>query len=247
MADSAHRFDFLTLATKIVGNPLFNDEGEFSWSKFGKDVGQIVNNAPVFNCMLGPISKEIKVRKAIVRREKEDMSGTAQKPEEISQGQDDDKDGDEATNERLKVLHNKIMEVMPHADGTEGEQQVFDLFKLLVDPADNVQTIENIFDLSFLIKEKKVLTDFTVGEHGIRTPVVFGIDQNKMHESGLGTDKKQMILSVNMQDLSTFRKYLYPNYLPDGSGDVNALHRTDPLYDARDAAHSAALVSAVFR
>jgi hypothetical protein len=44
------------------------------------------------------------------------------------------------------------MKEMP-SDGDEQQEQLpFDLLKLLVDPADNVQTIENFFDFSFLIK-----------------------------------------------------------------------------------------------
>jgi hypothetical protein len=155
MSDSAHRFDFSLLATKIAAK--YSREEGFSWTKFGKDVGHINNNAPSFSTMLGPISKEVKVRKVAVRKEKESMNMIAERPEEISQ---DDKDGDEATNERLKVLHRLIMKEMP-SDGDEQQEQLpFDLLKLLVDPADNVQTIENFFDFSFLIKVWMEISSF---------------------------------------------------------------------------------------
>ena len=141
MADLSHRFDFGAFANKVQSK--YSRDGNFSWTDFGLDVGHIVTSIPVFETMLGPMKKEMKVRKVAERKNKERNLAINEKPEDVEQ---DAEEENEETNSRLKCLHKVIMQ--------EDKEQVepFDLLKLLIDPEDNVQTIENFFDYSFLVK-----------------------------------------------------------------------------------------------
>lgn len=141
MADLSHRFDFGSFAAKVQSK--YSRDGNFSWTDFGLDVGHIITGVPLFETMLGPMKKEIKPRKVAVRRERERNVAENEKPEEVEQ---DASESNEETNSRLKSLHKVIMQ-------EENDQvEPFDLLKLLIDPEDNVQTIENFFDFSFLVK-----------------------------------------------------------------------------------------------
>lgn len=141
MADLSHRFDFAAFAAKVQGK--YSRDGNFNWTDFGLDCGHIVTGVPVFETMLGPMKKEIKVRKVAVRKERERNTALNERPEEVEQ---DANESNEETNSRLKSLHKMIMQ-------EENDQvEPFDLLKLLIDPEDNVQTIENFFDFSFLVK-----------------------------------------------------------------------------------------------
>ncbi len=147
MIDSAITFDPDSAFHTIRGR--FTDQNDhISWTKLGDELASISTGAAAVETMVGPMAKEAKIRKAIVRAVKDrELAGlSAEKPEEMEQGEDD---ADEATNERLKKLLDVIMETTLE---NEDERHTLDLLKLLVDPADNVQTIENFFDYAFLVK-----------------------------------------------------------------------------------------------
>jgi hypothetical protein len=149
MLDSSFQFNFQSLATKV--SEKFSHKGVFSWTNFGKSVQHLdQSRVPEFSCMLGPMNKGEKLRKQMTKKNKEDMNDIVTEiPEEIFQ---EDQDGDEATNERLKVLYDLFATKITNTAKGGKEYPVFDMLRLLVDPSDRVQTIENFFDFSFLIK-----------------------------------------------------------------------------------------------
>lgn len=136
--------DFAALANRISN--MFKPENcnNMDWTAAGLHIGQLMNFCVSADTMLGPLSKEEKIRKAPVRKAKEQLDSVIQKPQEISvEGADKDDD----TNERVT----KLMDVTNQLHETS-HGKGFDLLKLLVDPEDNVQSVENFFDFSFLVK-----------------------------------------------------------------------------------------------
>jgi hypothetical protein len=136
MNDAVHNFDFDLLANNIARRCV----GNFSWTTFGKEIGVVVTMVSPHQTMLGPIAKEMKARKATQRRAQKE-TGPAEKPIEIDQDEED-----ESTNERLNRLREAI------SDSVKNGHPQIDLLNLLIDKEDVVQTIENFFDFSFVVK-----------------------------------------------------------------------------------------------
>mmetsp|Transcript_39969 Transcript_39969/g.40763 ORF Transcript_39969/g.40763 Transcript_39969/m.40763 type:complete len:158 (+) Transcript_39969:136-609(+) len=108
----------------------------------------------------------------------------------------------------------------------------------LVDHEDRVQTIENFFDLSFLIKDKHVIN--TINSDGM--PMTLPVN-NEREESILEKErgiisgsKKQMVLSLSMQQLAELSEFM------SGSPPC-PLHREDSLYTAADAREQADILA----
>jgi hypothetical protein len=161
-----HNFEALCLKLKDFYS-VINEKGQantdhIDWTVLGFEVAHIKPITTSFTTMTGPFQKEEKTRKPITRRKatnEDEKNAPVEKPKEIIQTGDEDKN--EATNERVKklisVVRNLTDESNEHKSSSSpsaggGGEIGFDLLSLLVDPVDDVQTIENFFDFSFLIK-----------------------------------------------------------------------------------------------
>ena len=218
-----NQFDFEHISDGIryLGN---SDEGaEFSWVEVGKHLNCLFRGIPSMNIMLGCIDKEPKVRKRIVKKAKQsNESMVTTVPSEIIQSQkDNENETNEATNERIHHLYTTIQE--------KGD----DLLQLLINPKDNVQTIENFFDFSFLIKDKRVME--SLNDQGL--PIAYKTNPHALNKSEDG-NRRQLILSLNMKDLLDIAEIL------QDEGKAHKLHRDDILYAARNAHEQADIVAA---
>jgi Nse4 C-terminal len=112
---------------------------------------------------LGPLRREVKQRKEQApKKAKERLEET--QADQIEQAEEDE---DEATNERVGQLQKTILTLSNRdssssssssSQSTTGDVgEPVDMIRLLVDPKDLVQTVENLFDFTFLIKEKIML------------------------------------------------------------------------------------------
>lgn len=115
------------------------------------------------------------------------------------------------------------------------EESFVDLLQLLVDPSDDIQTVENFFDFSFLIKEKKVTV---VIDDATQLPQVISIPEGKNEDIPI-----QTVLSMNMKDIKELRMIMnriksepsLTRKLPGGyMKTYPTLHRDDDLYSAPD-------------
>lgn len=200
-----------------------DEDGEFSWIQIGRQLSCLFRSVPPIKMMLGSIDKEPKSRKQTIKKAKQNSEHLATTvPSEIIQSQNDNKiEMNEATNERIHHLYTSIHE--------KGD----DLLQLLINPQDNVQTIENFFDFSFLIKDKRVME--SLDENGI--PYAYKTNPHALTKSE-DTNRKQMILSLNMKDLTEIAQLL------QDEGKAHKLHRDDELYSAIDAHEQADIVAA---
>ena len=107
------------------------------------------------NTFNGPMQKEKKLRAKPVRQVKEDIRNATTTKCEVLDNQDEETDiVTEATVKRQRILKETVAEVSEN-------KNPFNILELLVDPVDDVQTVENIFDFSFLLKEKRVVIDIS--------------------------------------------------------------------------------------
>lgn len=176
-----HNFETLALRLKELfgvseeggrssGRRASGAEDYIDWSTFGLEVQPILATPVPLTTMVGPFQKEERIRKAPVRRkenEEDNKNVGPEKPKEVQQNGEEELN--EATNVRVQNLLTKVRDLtyrrnsnkrkrsQEDDDEASGDEVGFDLLELLVDPVDDVQTIENFFDFSFLIKEKAVI------------------------------------------------------------------------------------------
>ena len=212
MDDVSRRYDFDTFAERLQEH-FMSDEGYIDWNRLGKDCGTLFRTIPPFNVMRGLLGKESvpKVRKQVEKRGPKDTSA-ADKPEEIFQGnvkkegkESEDDDVNEATTVRLNKLM-KLLEThaVAQTGKSEDEKVKLRMLDLLVDTSEiggKVQTIENFFDYSFLVKEKKVVMGIISEED----PTPIAMFTNKLHEEH---QNHQHVLTVGMKDLHEAQKLL---------------------------------------
>lgn len=175
LSDFSKKHNFESLTTKLKDYFCFVDEkgqahiDRIDWGTLGAEVSKMMLTTAPLNTMVGPFHKQEKVRKPITKRKsnEEDKFTQVEKPKEIIQTGDDDKN--EATNERVKNLITIVRALTDEINDQRNTESSpsnlsdndvgFDLLKLLVDPVDDVQTIENFFDFSFLIKVRTSLSN----------------------------------------------------------------------------------------
>lgn len=157
MNDFSIRCSLQTLSTDLKRRFRTSDEDRvFDWTRCGQFTRSMFSSIPAFATMLGPLHKEIKVRQvrqrqkgeaALTELEKENM-----KAKMVYQDDDDEKE-QEATNERVQKLIQVVKDLSK-------ENASFDVLQTLIDPMDPIQSIENMFDFSFLVKVSYYLFAF---------------------------------------------------------------------------------------
>ncbi|KAI7825663.1 Nse4 C-terminal-domain-containing protein [Gamsiella multidivaricata] len=130
------------LVTKMGGHDADYEQG-MDWSKIGGMAQKWTRKVPTMDFMLGPMSVEHKSR-AITQRQRIVRDPNAmRKPQEL-------KEEDIARQENETTKN-----VMQISDILEGLSDKVNLFKLVINPESFGQTVENIFYLSFLVRDGK--------------------------------------------------------------------------------------------
>jgi hypothetical protein len=236
-SDCSEEINFPLFARRLRARYAFGEsgEGDFDWTRFGAEVGALYRRVPewkytffyllvslfftyLLSTMMGPLDREVKERKKPERRARiRDDGSEEEKPEEEQQAGGDN--ADTAARQRIARLE----AALPDQRDPPGE-----LLDLVLDPLSAVQTVENLFDLSFLVKDRKVelgqSPDGTVTVcRGIFPP---------------DAPRTQTVLSLPMSGLMALGKQRLE------VAPVCRLHREDPLYQARDAHSQVALIEA---
>jgi hypothetical protein len=261
-----------------------NNRNELNWSALGGDVGQLFLFPIGFNAMLGPISKPKKLQKARVLKEKdapvratqlESIENPQRKEGDGDGDDDDDEDGEvnEASFQRIDRLDKECKKRSSSSaskknssnkdkDASQGEAAVFPVLDILFDKDDVVQTIENFFDMAFLIKEGEVFTQYNK-KQGL--PFALSSDKTKTQK----TRRRQQVLTLSVSQLNSLSKMMKEGHhetvsslvrslnnggtidedddMDGGSGSgsgsgANPLHRRDPLYKAKTAREQSAII-----
>ncbi|KAF5354674.1 hypothetical protein D9756_005397 [Leucocoprinus leucothites] len=162
------------------------DESEYNvetskldWDRVGRLALAKSRRAPALTFMLGPLSIEQKVRAANkrTRQSKEDFK--EDKPANL-QNEDIEKSANETTKNVL-VLHN----ILEHHGKTN-------FFRFVINPHDFAQSVENIFHLSFLIRDGKVAWEVEDSE-----PVIYCCDPPTDEDFAGGLTKQQLIIEFD--------------------------------------------------
>ncbi|EEB95416.1 hypothetical protein MPER_05619, partial [Moniliophthora perniciosa FA553] len=160
--------DFLSKLVTFMGgrkmdqrNPNFSDDDDeddspLEWEKIGRKAVAKSRRVPVVGFMLGPLSIEQKKRAAVKRAKLEKNKADEKKPQEIKE-EDISRSGNETTknvaiSRPQSLIHRQIASKLE-------EMGEINLFRFFINPNDFAQSVENLFYLSFLIRDGKVALD----------------------------------------------------------------------------------------
>ncbi|XP_034599451.1 non-structural maintenance of chromosomes element 4 homolog B isoform X1 [Setaria viridis] len=122
----------------VTDTPLDSSNESFSWSSLGGAVSALFMTATGCQTMNGPMDLAIKERSCVVRKQSESLGSRPAEPDELPPDQDERNDTDEnlAVMFRLLIRHKSVK-----------------LEHLILNWRSFAQTVDNIFALSFLVKD----------------------------------------------------------------------------------------------
>lgn len=130
-------------STDLGGNPV-------CWKDIGLAVSSVFKNASGCSTMVGPMNTEIKLRKPVVHRKYTRPTGNSARPEELEETQAEEKTDTDKNMAVMFDILRKNRKVM--------------LERLILNRNSFAQTVENLFALSFLLKDGRA--EITVNEKG---------------------------------------------------------------------------------
>ncbi|KAJ7865548.1 Nse4 C-terminal-domain-containing protein [Mycena leptocephala] len=161
------------------------DDSPLDWGKVGRRTLAKSRRVPAMGFMLGPLSIEQKHRAPNKKRAKlEKNKNDERRPQEIRE-----EDIARSENETTKNVA-MVATVLEQAEK-------INLFKLVINPESFAQSVENIFYLSFLIRDAKV--SFEISKLG--EPVVFACQEptdEDREDAGGVLLKRQLIFEFDM-------------------------------------------------
>lgn len=130
--------------------PDSNVPSAVNFAQIGLEVKVFFRSIPSFDCMLGPLDLKLAPKKEKVKRERTVAKNVvAEKPKEINAAAAGKGEAEEVDQ---FMLHKELQQEM--FKGLESKPTNF--FEAVVDPKSFTQTVENIFAMTFLVKDKLV-------------------------------------------------------------------------------------------
>ncbi|CAE7224246.1 unnamed protein product [Rhizoctonia solani] len=152
-----------------------------AWSKLTPKVMVHSRAAPAMDFMLGPLSVEQKKRQA-TQRAKLDKN----KKEELAA--EDLKRSENETSENIKMVYRRLEEC-----------QRINFFKFVINPTSFGQSVENMFYVSFMIRDAKIAFEVVDNE-----PFIYACDPPDQNDyEGGGIQKRQLVMEL---DVATWKR-----------------------------------------
>lgn len=220
------RFDATKLANRLRSK-LSVGEGAnkyFSWWHLGKECGVCFNAVPWgVSFLAGTLdAPETVVRKARKARAKKN---TADELVELKVGQADEKNGGTADNlsaaeKAMKVMRKKLKKLSVRQEGDEENREVNGV-EFLFNPKSFTQTVENIFNYSFLVKSGEGQIRVRSAKDAARKGGLPGLvvrhvekdDDDDDAEGRQGEDRTQAVVAFTMRD---WRRICQAHQLEEG-------------------------------
>ncbi|KAF7361791.1 Non-structural maintenance of chromosomes element 4 [Mycena venus] len=151
------------------------------WDRIGRKALAKSRRVPAMGFMLGPLSIEQKKRKFTQRAKLEKDKADMRKPQEIKE--EDIARAENETTKNVVTLETILAE----------EEGPINLFEFVINPNDFAQSVENIFYLSFLIRDGKVALE-TQDDGQV---VIFICQQPDTNDYIEGLKKRQIVLEFD--------------------------------------------------
>ncbi|KAI8341669.1 Nse4 C-terminal-domain-containing protein [Chlamydoabsidia padenii] len=153
---------------------------QWNWAKLGRHAAKFNGKAHSIDFLLGPLSVEKKIRKQVrqirLTKNKEDLVQPSKLKEDDIQQQTNETSANVNDIYRILDAHGPI-----------------NYFKFITNPESFSQTVENMFYVSFLIRNSVAEIDDTSGQ-----PILSTRAYPTMEEMVAGLTKKQIIMSLSM-------------------------------------------------
>ncbi|KAI0364647.1 hypothetical protein BV20DRAFT_974214 [Pilatotrama ljubarskyi] len=154
------------------------------WERIARRALAKSRRVPAMDFMLGPLSIEPKKRNAVKRARLEKNKEDMKKPQEITE--DDITRSENETTKNVATIERILM----HTEGP------VNLFKFIVNPKDFGQSVENLFYLSFLIRDGKCALEIT---EDTSEPVIMLCEQPTQEDYENGLVKHQIVMEFDME------------------------------------------------
>ncbi|KAL1943718.1 hypothetical protein VTO73DRAFT_4163 [Trametes versicolor] len=158
------------------------------WERIARRALAKSRRVPAMDFMLGPLSIEAKKRAVAKRSKLEKNKEDMKKPQEITE--------DDITRSENETTKN-VATIETILEGIEGPTN---LFKFVINPHDFGQSVENMFYLSFLIRDGKCMFEI---EEGTGEPVIMLCEQPTPEDYEDGLLKHQLVMEF---DMDTWRR-----------------------------------------
>ncbi|KAJ3514329.1 hypothetical protein NLJ89_g2436 [Agrocybe chaxingu] len=156
------------------------DQPALDWDRIGRKAMAKSRRIPAMGFMLGPLSIEQRKRAQVKRSKLEKNKEDERKPQELKE--EDISRSQNETTKNVATLKAILDELGP-----------VNIFTFVVNPNDFAQSVENIFYLSFLIRDGTVAFETQDGE-----PIIYSCEQPKDEDYEGGLQKRQMVLEFDM-------------------------------------------------
>lgn len=169
------------------------DPSAFDWAALGFAVSRYFRPAPVTHHMLGPLDAVPRQKKAAQRQKRKAQVGEAVRPEEQEDtGHEEKQETDLNMEEMWKVL--------------AAEDGRAYLLELVLNHRSFSQTVENLFTLSFLVKDARV--ELLDGERGVVVQVKHREHRSKDDPKApaQAAERVQFIISLDMSQWEEWKK-----------------------------------------
>ncbi|RIA97708.1 Nse4 C-terminal-domain-containing protein [Glomus cerebriforme] len=180
-------FDVENYITKLItfmgGRQIDNDneEPDLNWTSIGKLASKFTTRVPTSDFMLGPLSVETKEREKRIRHSLNKDKSAMKEPEQLKE-KDIERQENETTR-NVKMVYDIL-----------GERQPINFFEFIINPESFGQTVENLFYLSFLIRDGKVNIDDESGQ-----PILTLCEPPTADNYAEGLIKKQLVMEIDMK------------------------------------------------
>eukprot|EP00775_Hariotina_reticulata_P011264 gene11264-11414_t len=169
----------------------------FDWPQLGAEVSHLHRRAPGLQCMVGPISAEIKARRTVVRQAKRPVL-EATRPEELQNIHAEEK---QETDRHMANMWRVLCGL--------GAGRKVSFSHVVCNHKSFAQTVENIFTLSFLVRDQRVRLLSNV-ETGLTVQAVSKAEKDAAASQGL-IKPQQFMVSFTMEDYEVMRKLVQPS------------------------------------
>lgn len=186
-----------------------NDPTVYDWKAAGTHCLHLFSGAPGVGCMLGAMAAQPKVRKVAQRQQKTKL-GVLEKPQEVKHIDTEQK---QETDRLMEEMFDVIL-----------AKQTVGWLELVMNHSSFSQTVENIFTLSFLVRDSKV--SFTPDE--ALGMLVQAHNSKKAAGSDDAKERVQSMQSYGMEDWESWKDYVAQSacLMP---------HRSHDLYESQAA------------
>jgi len=204
MSANITQFNQQEFAEKLMANMGGGDISRRKWVLLGTQVKTMFKRSPCLTYLYGALDTTPLPPKE--RKEREVRATQATRVQDLVATKDTIMQEAEASDNQTEQLVQHVFKCLVSAWKQGGKEPV-NFFRFVIDPESFGATIENLFHVSFLVKEGKVNV---IVDEGIGLPVIVPVRQGAAGGGGGSTEerKNQVVMNMCMEDWEKLKEKL---------------------------------------